>query len=156
MTIIPGGSIVLNCRIKLIHSNFLIVWREKNPEILAMVISIQMLKAMKTIAVFILLALSSSALSDQALSTAVRSLLESGSTDSFVHVGNSTQSEFNKRRSIGSSCTLSILEGDAKQPIGDGSASNHALITCPGFRALGIRIKPEQSGKYHILGYWSQ
>ncbi|WNZ57609.1 hypothetical protein QT397_09780 [Microbulbifer sp. MKSA007] len=111
---------------------------------------------MKTIAAFILFALSSSALSYQTFSTAVRSLLESGSTDSFVHVGNRTQSEFNKRQSISSLCTLNILEGDAKQPIGDGSATNHALITCPGFKALGIRLKPEESGKYHILGYWSQ
>ncbi|WP_157953922.1 hypothetical protein [Microbulbifer sp. A4B17] len=111
---------------------------------------------MKLVAALILTALSSSALSYQALSTAVRSLLESGSTDSFVHVRNSTHSEFNKRRNIGSLCTLNILEGDAKQPIGDGNASNHALITCPGFRALGIRLKPEESGKYHILGYWSQ
>ncbi|WHI50179.1 hypothetical protein P3339_17255 [Microbulbifer sp. MLAF003] len=111
---------------------------------------------MKTIAAFILFTLSSSASSDQALSTTVRSLLEFGSTDSFVHVGNSTQAEFNKRRSIASSCALNILEGDAKQPIGDGSASNRALIICPGFRTLGIRLKPEESGKYHILGYWSR
>ncbi|WP_445354803.1 hypothetical protein ACJJI5_17835 [Microbulbifer sp. EKSA008] len=111
---------------------------------------------MKIIAALILTALSSSALSYQVVSTAVRSLLESGNTDSFVHVGNSTQSEFNKRRSIASSCTLNILEGDTKQPIGDGSANNHALIICPGFRALGIRLKSEESSKYHILGYWCQ
>ncbi len=43
--IIPGGSIVLNYRIRLIYSNFLIIWRVNNPEILikeilVMVISI--------------------------------------------------------------------------------------------------------------------
>ncbi|WP_281561079.1 hypothetical protein [Thalassomonas sp. RHCl1] len=97
-----------------------------------------------------------SALADQAITDALSLLLETGDTGGFVHVEESTQSNFTARRSSFSSCSIRVMAGDAKSPIGDGSATYHAYVACPGFKKLGVRIKYNQPGKYHIVGYWSE
>ena len=103
----------------------------------------------------LLLMASFSTLADQGITDALSSLLETGDTSAFVHVGGGTKSKFTDRRSSFSSCTIRVAAGDASSPIGDGSATNHAYLACPGFKDLGVRIKFNQSGKYHLVGYWS-
>ncbi|WP_444893697.1 hypothetical protein ACJJIE_04510 [Microbulbifer sp. TRSA001] len=109
---------------------------------------------MKSISILLLLA-SLDSLADESISGALSILLETGETSSFVHVGNNIRSKLSARRRVFSLCTIRVVLGDAQPPIGDGTATNHAYISCPGYRDLGVRLKADQEGKHHIVGYWS-
>lgn len=91
---------------------------------------------------------------DTGLHPAVDAYLARGDTAAFEHLGNGLRAELAERRSGFSACSWREAEGDIR-PLGDGRATHHALLSCPGLAELGIRFSRIGSARYRILGYWT-
>ena len=74
-----------------------------------------------------------------------------------VHIGNGLKRKLATIGvSLNGSCSVIGVSGDAPKPIGDGSASDHILISCGGKHVLGLRLMLEAKlNKFHVIGFWS-
>jgi len=91
---------------------------------------------------------------DEALQTNIQVLLEGGTSGYFVHVGPSLKKILNERSVQAKRCSIEVVAGDVS--LGDGSATEHAIIRCPNVDNLGIRIQRMVGQQQaHILGYWT-
>lgn len=89
------------------------------------------------------------------ISSEIKKLIANGSNPFFVHIGNSTKQTLIKRAKSIKNCIIKIKKNDAPKPIGNGNATEHAIISCAGHSTIGLRLKQEVNNKYHILGFWS-
>jgi hypothetical protein len=86
----------------------------------------------------------------------LNSYFESGASVKIEHLGAGLITELEKRKSKYAYCEYQEYEKDAPSPVGDGKATNHVILLCDGFPGLGIRLVFDGSGKYRVLGYWSE
>ncbi len=81
-------------------------------------------------------------------------LIETGKNNLFVYIGKTTKNKLMSRKNILKECSITVEEGDADSPIGNGKATNVAYIYCPNEKTLGLRLRKDDN-KYHIIGYWT-
>ena len=106
---------------------------------------------MRLILITTLLVASISVFAESEAGKAVRGLL-SGDHSNIEHVGPGL---FAKIESLPDNCEIKVISGDVSPPIGDGKASDHAVVECSDSEVLGLRLEQLEGGKFRVLGFWS-
>lgn len=88
------------------------------------------------------------------LDVELRVLMHAGKSPQFVPPGANMQAMLSARADMAERCSIRLRSGDAPYPLGDGTASRHALIACPGYTTLDLRLKREGE-RYHLAGFWT-
>lgn len=110
---------------------------------------------MRIIAAIFLTLISYSSFAGMDLNAEIIKLMKNGENSFFIHTGGNTVSVLTQRSPVAEKCHIAIKANDAPKPFGNGSATQHAIIECKGFKTIGLRLKPANIDHYHILGFWT-
>lgn len=115
----------------------------------------ELLSAMRLTLITLLMLVSGLAFSQSEAEEAVGELIL-GNYSRFELVGPKLRSRIDSLSALSEKCEVSVLEGDAQAPTGDGKASHHAVVGC-GVQGggLGLRLNSLGEGKFGVLGFWS-